>query len=239
MSPLEKKFDKFFKGFYGALDVSVDYTTKGIYNGVAYPWGYASGAPGSRYVITGPQKVGPYGNVGWLSAMSSNGSSIGYRGSHKIPGVDMNFIYQVSTSINMAAAPGLQNTWTKSSNTVQGAISLGDTFVGFQGPSWGKLRLGEMYMPYKVSTDRLNPFGSSFGNYASIMGNTGGDNRVEFGTRGDTSSYYSSPTWTGLSSKTLPVRSAARSEQQPDAARISGLQRLEQPRQRQPVPELR
>ena len=36
MSPLETKFDNFLKGFYGALDVSVDYTTKGIYNPVAY-----------------------------------------------------------------------------------------------------------------------------------------------------------------------------------------------------------
>ena len=117
--------------------------------------------------------------------MSSNGSSIGYRGSHKIPNSNVDFIYQVSTSINMAAAPGLQNTWTKSSNTVQGAIGLGDTFIGSQNHAWGKLRFGEMYMPYKTSTDRLNPFGSGLGNYAVVMGNTGGDNRVEFGTRAD------------------------------------------------------
>ena len=40
-----------------------------------------------------------------------------------------------------------------------------------------------MYLPYKTSTDRLNPFAGSLGNYSVIMGNTGGDNRVEFGTR--------------------------------------------------------
>ena len=56
-----------------------------------------------------------------------------------------------------------------------------------------------MYMPYKTSTDRLNPFGSSLGNYAAIMGNTGGDNRVEFGTRGDDVVSYSSPTLAGFS----------------------------------------
>ena len=199
MSPLEKKFDSFLKGFYGSLDVSVDYTTKGIYNPIAYPWGYASGAPGSPYVIAGGQKAGPYGKVGWLGAMSSNGSSIGYRGSHRITNTDIDFIYQVSTSIDMVAAPGLRNTWTKSSNTVQGAIGLGDTFVGFQNHSWGKVKFGEMYMPYKTSTDRLNPFGSGLGNYAVIMGNTGGDNRVEFGTRGDDVVEYSSPTLFGLS----------------------------------------
>ena len=31
------------------------------------------------------------------------------------------------------------------------------------------------------------------------MGNSGGDNRVEFGTRGDDVVFYSSPTWAGLS----------------------------------------
>ena len=56
MSPLEKKFDTFLKGFYGALDVSIDYTTKGMYNPVAYPWAYATGAPGSPYVIAGPRR---------------------------------------------------------------------------------------------------------------------------------------------------------------------------------------
>ena len=198
LSPLEKKFDNFLKGFYGALDLSVDYTTKGIYNPVAYPWGYASGAPGSPYVMTGGQKAGPYGRVGWLGMMSSNGSSVGYRGSHHIPNSNVDFIYQVSTSIDMAAAPGLQNTWTKSSNTVQGAIGLGDTFLGFSSPGWGKVKFGEMYMPYKTSTDRLNPFGSGLGNYATIMGNTGGDNRVEFGTRGDDVVFYTSPTLFGL-----------------------------------------
>ena len=198
LSPLEKKFDNFLKGFYGALDLSVDYTTKGIYNPVAYPWGYASGAPGSPYVMTGGQKAGPYGRVGWLGMMSSNGSSVGYRGTHHIPNSNVDFIYQVSTSIDMAAAPGLQNTWTKSSNTVQGAIGLGDTFLGFSSHAWGKVKFGEMYMPYKTSTDRLNPFGSGLGNYATIMGNTGGDNRVEFGTRGDDVVFYTSPTLFGF-----------------------------------------
>jgi predicted porin len=198
-APAEPMFEKFLKGFYGALDVSVDYTTKGMGNLTAYPWGYASGAPGSPYVITGPAKAGPYGKVGWLGAMSSNGSNIGYRGTHKIGTSGIDLIYQVSTSINLVAAPGLQNTWTKSSNTVQGAIGLGDTYLGFQNKAWGKVRFGELYMPYKTSTDRLNPFGSGLGNYAVIMGNTGGDNRVEFGTRADHVIDYSSPVMGGLS----------------------------------------
>ncbi len=206
MSPFEKKFDNFIKGFYGTLDVSLDATTKGIYNPLAYhndpivlPNGQYGGYVYGPNAPPGGPKAGPYGNVGWLGMMSSNGSSVGYRGSHRIPNSDIDFIYQVSTSIDMAAAPGLQDTWTKSSNTVQGAIGLGDTFIGLQNHSLGRLKFGEMYMPYKTSTDRLNPFGSGLGNYAVIMGNTGGDNRVEFGTRADHVIEYNSPTWGGVS----------------------------------------
>ncbi len=166
---------------------------------------------------------------------------------HRLPGHAPDRPTRMSTSSircpppsTWSAAPGLQNTWTKSSNTVQGAIGLGDTFVGFQNHAWGRLRFGEMYMPYKTSTDRLNPFGTGLGNYAVVMGNTGGDNRVEFGTRMDDVVDYNSPTWGGFSfDVAVPVRPADRPEQQSDAARIPGLQRIEQPGQRQPVPELR
>jgi predicted porin len=111
----------------------------------------------------------------------------------------VDFIYQVSTSLNLVAAPGLQNTWTKSSNTVQGAIGLGDTYIGLQQKDWGKLKFGELLMPYRTSTDRLNPFAGQLGDISVVMGNTGGDNRVEFGTRMDHVVLYNSPTWQGVS----------------------------------------
>jgi predicted porin len=202
--PAEPAFDKFMKGFFGTLDVSVDYTTKGMSDEQAFHWGYAPGvvpAPGlgpSAYVNNGP-KVGPIGRVGWLGAMSTNGSNIGYRGTHKIGTSDVDFIYQVSTAFSVDAAPGLQNTWTKQSNTVMGAIGLGDTFIGFQKKGWGRLRFGEMYMPYKTATDRLNPFAGELGNYSVVMGNSGGDNRIEFGTRIDHVVTYSSPDLSGFS----------------------------------------
>jgi predicted porin/cell division protein FtsB len=191
-------WDTFMKGFFGTLDASVDYTTKGMNGMVANSWGYASGAPGSPFVVTGV-KAGPYGNVGWLGAMSSNGSNLGYRGTHQIGKSNVDFIYQVATSINIVAAPGVQNTWTKQSNTVQGAIGLGDTFIGFREADWGRVRFGELFMPYKTSTDRLNPFAGQLGSYDTIMGNTGGDNRIEFGTRLDHVVDYSSPNWGGFS----------------------------------------
>jgi len=191
-------FSNFMKGFFGTLDASVDYTTKGMGGLVANDWAYASGAPGSPFIVTGV-KSPPYGRVGWLGAMSSNGSNIGYRGTYHIPKSDFDFIYQISTAFDIAAAPGLQNTWTKQSNTVLGAIGLGDTFIGFQKRSWGRVRFGELYLPYKTATDRLNPFAGQLGNYSVVMGNTGGDNRVEFGTRMDHVFDYSSPNLHGFS----------------------------------------
>jgi predicted porin len=204
VSGMDKAFTSFMKGFFGTMDVSVDGTTKGMNGMVAYPYSLAPGvtSPTGPFVISGGQKAAPYGRVGWMGMMSSNGSNIGYRGSYQIAQSDVDFIYQVSTSIDMVAAPGLQDTWTKSSNTVQGAIGLGDTWIGFQGhgsANWGKLRMGEMFLPYKTSTDRLNPFAGQLGNYSTVMGNTGGDNRIEFGTRADHAVSFSSPVMNGFS----------------------------------------
>lgn len=198
-----KRLNTFMKGFFGTLDVSIDGTTKGMDGMVAYPYSLAPGvtSPTGPFVITGGQKAAPFGRVGWMPMMSSNGSNIGYRGDHQISDSQVDFVYQVATSIDMAAAPGLRDTWTKSSNTVEGAIGLGDTFIGFKGhgsADWGEIRLGEMYMPYKTSTDRMNPFGGQLGNYNTVMGNTGGDNRIEFGTRMDHVVQYNSPDMSGL-----------------------------------------
>jgi predicted porin len=196
-----KAWDTLTKGFFGTLDVSIDETTKGMNGMVAYHLlnctGPTGGAP-CTFDLTNP-KSPPFGRVGWMSMMSSNGSNIGFRGSHKIGTSDWDFIYQISTSLDMAAAPGLNDTWTKSSNTVQGAIGLGDTWVGLRSKEFGQLRFGEMYTPYKTSTDRLNPFAGMLGNYSVVMGNTGGDNRIEFGTRMDHVITYSSPNMNGFS----------------------------------------
>ena len=193
VNTFDKAWNTFIKGFFGTLDVSIDYTTKGMNDMVAYHFGSAPNG-GPPWPNNGPKSPpGPFGRVSWMAMMSSNGSNVGYRGSHKIGNSTVDFIYQVSTSIDMAAAPGLNNTWTKSSNTVQGAIGLGDTWIGLREHRFGTWKFGEMYTPYKTSTDRLNPFPGMLGNYSVVMGNTGGDNRIEFGTRMDHVITYSSP----------------------------------------------
>ena len=197
-APAESKFDKFIKGFYGTLDVSLDDTTKGLGDMTAFSWGYANPLDPTSGIVRGGQKGGPVGRTGYIAAISSNGSNVGYRATHHIADTNLDFILQVSTAIDMAAAPGLNNTWTKSSNTVTGAIGLGDTFIGFKNKDWGTLKVGTMYAPLKTSTDRLNPFVGMLGNNSVMVGNTGGDNRVEFGTRLDHSIRYESPKFGNL-----------------------------------------
>lgn len=190
----EPKFDKFMKGFYGTLDVSIDYATKGIDGMTAYPYALNDPTnPQSGYSISGGPKVGPQGRIGWMSDLSTNKSVIGYRGSHRIAGTDVDVIYQLEVQPQITNAPGTSGGYTATSNVTKGALGYGDSFMGISGNTWGKIKLGTTYSPYKKSTDRMNPFSGMLGDYASIMGNTGGDNRVEFGTRIDHSIWFESP----------------------------------------------
>jgi predicted porin len=196
-APSEPMFEKFVKGFYGTLDVSVDDTTKGMNGFVAYGYDLVDPAnPNSGYVRhTSPKAggAGPVGRVGYMPALSTNKSVIGYRGSHKIGDLTTDFIYQIETQPAITSAPGLNTSQYQQSNVTKAGIGYGDTFVGLSGNSWGKFKIGTTYSPYKKSTDRMNPFSGMLGDYSVVMGNSGGDNRVEFGTRLDHSIWYESP----------------------------------------------
>ena len=189
-SSREPLFEKFAKGFYGTLDVSFDDATKGIRGLTAYAYPGSGQAP---FVSSGPKGTQITGSVGWLGDISTNKSVLGYRGAHKIDGSSYDFIYQIETQPSITSAPGASTSYTAQSNTVKGAIGYGDSFVGLSNTTWGKLKVGTTYSPYKKSTDRMNPFSGMLGDYAVIMGNTGGDNRVEFGTRLDHSIWFESP----------------------------------------------
>jgi predicted porin len=192
--PSEPKFEKFLKGFYGTLDVSFDDTTKGINGLTAYSYSLANPADPHSGYVQGPAKgTQQVGILGYMPSFSTNKSQIGYRNTHKIDDSDYDFLIQVETSLVLTDQPGLRTSYTQQSNVVQGAIGLGDTFVGLQRDGWGKLKIGTTYAPYKKSTDRMNPFSGQLGDYAAVMGNTGGDNRVEFGTRLEHAIWYESP----------------------------------------------
>jgi predicted porin len=192
----EPLLHKILSGFYGTLDVSFDDTTKGMNGFVAYPYSLVDPAnPNSGYVRGANPKAAatPVGRVGYMPAFSTNKSSLGYRGSHKFEGTDLELIFQIETQPSITSSPGLNTSQYQQANVVKGGIGYGDTFIGFAGKEWGKLKVGTTYSPYKKSTDRMNPFSGMLGDYSVVMGNSGGDNRVEFGTRLDHSIWYESP----------------------------------------------
>jgi predicted porin len=163
---------------YGMFDVSLDYTTKGL-GGVT---------------LDGASP--PVGNTGWMFAISSNLSYVGVRGFQGL-GSSTNFVYQFETQIDISSTPGTANTNSNTSDQVKGALVSRNSFIGVQ-DVFGAIKVGKTDAPYKSSTGRLNPFSGMIGDYQVIMGNTGGDNRVEFGTRLSHSVWYESPDWAGF-----------------------------------------
>jgi hypothetical protein len=165
---------------YGYLDLSLDDVTKGI------AW------------KLGPDGLSPVGRVGWLPDISTNLSYIGVRGFQTLDGLPFNFIYQLETQIDVADTAGTGESNSNESNVVKGALTSRNSFIRLGSDAWGAIMVGKTDAPYKMSTARMNPFSGMFGDYQVIMGNTGGDNRVEFGTRLDHSIWYQSPNWDGF-----------------------------------------
>src|SRR6266700_5642962 len=162
--------------FYGHLDLSVDGATKGIKEGGA------------------GQNPAPVGKVGWQADVSSNLSYFGFRGDHDI-GRGYRMVFQVETQVDVAATPGPspQNKASPGNADEKGLAALGsrNSFLGIAG-KFGAFKLGKTDAPYKLSTARMDPFSATVGDYNSIMGNTGGDNRAEFDTRLSHAAWYES-----------------------------------------------
>ncbi len=164
---------------YGNLDVSFDTTTKGLQSS------YEQGGS-------------PVGKTGWMPAISTNLSYVGARGRHPFGDPEFNLVWQLEAGIDISATPGTKSSNSNTSDAVNGALFSRNSFVGFAGKDWGGVMIGKSETPYKLSTDRLNPFSGMIGDYRAIMGNTGGDNRVEFGLRAPHAIWYNSPNWSGL-----------------------------------------
>jgi hypothetical protein len=186
---------KILKGFFGTLDVSVDDTTKGIAGKVATQYGLANFPPDRTTLVTSVHAP-PVGRVDYMLALSTNKSGFGYRGERPIGQSNTKFIYQISAGVAITSSPGSNTSYTQQANLTKSGIGFGDTFIGIKG-DWGALKFGTTYAPYKTSTDRLNPFSGLLGDFAAVMGNSGGDNRVEAGTRLDHSIWYESPKFGG------------------------------------------
>jgi predicted porin len=168
---------------YGNMDVSFDYTSKNVKDNL-------DGA--------GPHGDSPLGNFGWMPAISTNLSYFGARGFQRLPGLPFNFVWQAELGFDISATPGLRQSNTNISDTVNGALFNRNTYIGLSSPEWGAVKIGKTSGPYQNSTAAFNPFAGQIGDYSSIIGNTGGDNRVEFGSRLDHSIWYESPSLAGF-----------------------------------------
>jgi len=116
--------------------------------------------------------------------ISSNISSFGIRVRHNLApyGWDgMAVVAQLESQVDIAAAP-----------TERAAFGTRDSFVGLESP-WGSIKAGKSDTPYKKATAAMDPFTRTLGDYNSIMGNTGGDNRAEFDWRMNHAVWYESP----------------------------------------------
>ena len=171
---------------YGNMDVSVDDTTKMLGNMQTNP------------MFTGASEPTPLGNFGWLPAIASNSSYLGVRGFQELPHFPANFVYQLEVGFDISNTPGLKQSNASISDNVNGALFNRNTYIGFASPEYGAIKIGKTTAPYENSTGGFNPFAGQIGDMRVIMGNTGGDNRVEFATRLDHSIWYESPTIGGF-----------------------------------------
>lgn len=177
---------------YGNLDISVDDTTKGI-GGMSIP---PIGSPPSNTPT-------PPGNNGWMPAISTNLSYLGLRGFQSLEDSTANFVWQLETQIDISSTSGTSGSNSNTSSSVKGALTSRNSFIGLASPSLGAFKIGKTDAPYKTSTSSMNPFSGMLGDYSVIMGNSGGDNRVEFGTRIDHAIWYESPNWDGFTLNAL------------------------------------
>ena len=120
------------------------------------------------------------------------------RGFQQLPNFPFNFVYQLEVGFDVSATPGLKQSNSNLSDQVNGSLFNRNTYVGFASPEFGAVKIGKTNTPYSNSTGGFNPFAGQIGDYRVIMGNTGGDNRVEFDTRLDHSIWYESPTIGGF-----------------------------------------
>jgi predicted porin len=172
---------------YGQFDVSLDAATKNAKSDSVVPGNTQISTPGTT----------PVGNFGWMPNISTNISYLGVRGFQRIPTQSFNFVYQFEAGIDISAAAGTRQSNSNLSNQVNGSLFSRNSFIGLQSPDWGAIKVGKSDGPYKNSTAAFNPFSGMWGDYAVVMGNTGGDNRVEFGTRISHAIWYESPKFGG------------------------------------------
>jgi predicted porin len=173
---------------YGNIDVSFDGASKTVTGWFSSPLNQHG--CGGNCIATG--------NFGWMPDISTNLSYLGVRGFQRLPGSDWRFVYQLEAGFDVSAFPSNRQTNSNLSNQVNGALFSRNSYIGLANPAIGAIKIGKEDTPYKSSTAAFNPFSGMWGDYSVVMGNTGGDNRVEFGYRASHAIWYESPNLGGF-----------------------------------------
>ena len=137
-APPEPAFEKFAKGFYGTLDVSADYATKGM-SELGRLSLVVRRSHESRVWVTCKEAKKSDRWVAWAGRRICRRTNpcLGYRGSHKIPDTTVDFIYQIEVQPAITSAPGASTGYTAQSNVTKSGIGYGDSFVGVQNAELG------------------------------------------------------------------------------------------------------
>jgi predicted porin len=175
---------------YGNIDVSFDGASKTV-------TGFF-GSAANQHCQYGGGFCTATGNFGWMPDISTNLSYLGVRGFQRLPGSDWRFVYQLEAGFDVSAFPSNRQTNSNLSNQVNGALFSRNSYIGMANPAIGAIKIGKEDTPYKSSTAAFNPFSGMWGDYSVVMGNTGGDNRVEFGYRASHAIWYESPNMGGF-----------------------------------------
>ena len=195
---------------YGNIDVSFDGASKTVTG-----W---TGSAANQHCAYGGGFCTATGNFGWMPDISTNLSYLGVRGFQRLgwqptgllgkaqpveSGSDWRFVYQLEAGFDVSAFPSNRQTNSNLSNQVNGALFSRNSYIGLANPAIGAIKIGKEDTPYKTSTAAFNPFSGMWGDYGVVMGNTGGDNRVEFGYRASHAIWYESPNISGFQGNLL------------------------------------
>src|SRR5215472_13119207 len=191
---------------YGQIDVSFDAASKTVTG-----W---FGSAANAHCEYGGGFCTPTGNFGWMPDISTNISYVGVRGFQRLsgfqpsglpvkaepviePASDWRFVYQLEAGLDVSAFPSNKQSNSNLSNQVNGALFSRNSYIGLANSAIGAIKIGKEDTPYKTSTAAFNPSSDTWGDYGVVMGNTGGDNRVEFGYRASHAIWYESPNMGG------------------------------------------
>jgi predicted porin len=116
------------------------------------------------------------------TSMSDNNSRLGFKGSEDL-GNGLKAIFQIESAIDLDDREGE-------------LLARRDTWAGLSG-SFGSTTFGLMFAAYKRSTDFVDPFADTLGDYNNIVSafRDGGDT---FNSRFTNAVHYTSPKWGGF-----------------------------------------